>query len=421
MQRQLENLERDKEEILNNMLKKTKCETSYEEKISSLENQVNDCRLKLQSTETNSKNTERQLLRDISQLKETLKEKEDEINRINKEHKEEIKHKSDIILSIERGEGSELFTKLQNNNNESIRQISTLKLEISQKTDEILKFIEECRTLRDRIDKMAEEKSSLLSEKEELVMECENLNKNVLSLQDEKTNLSNLVRENVDDLTRAKNIINNLQVKLDEKEKSLGVFNKQEAEFSRLLFQKHLVGESLLQERLQIVEFLEEKVKENDELKDVRDTLAQKLESKIQVLTEMEATCRALEKKLEVRSNELEVIMEDRNKAVKEVENKVMELTKLKEERDSLVTLMNGKQSEKDREISKLLSRLKSTCLYRQLPFEKRFDYLTCRQLPNDDIINDERLQYHHSKGNTTVLKGHRNFPLKDKIMWCLE
>lgn len=390
MQRQLENLESDKEEILNNMLKKTTCETSYEEKISSLQNQVKEYRLKLQSTETNSRNTERQLLSDISQLKETLKEKEDEINRINKEHKEEIKLKSNKILSLERGEGSELFMKLQNNNNESIRQISTLKLELTQKTDEILKFIEECRTLRDRVDKVVEEKSAVFTEKEELVMECENLNKKILRLQEEKTNLSNLVRENVDDLTRAKKVITNLQVKLNEKENSLEVFNKQEADLSRLLFQKHFVGESLLQERQQIVEFLEEKVKENDELKDVRDTLAQKLESKIQVLTEMEATCRALEKKLEVRSNELEVIMEDRNKAVKEVENKVIELTRLKEERQSLVTLMNGKQSEKDQEISKLLSRLKSTCLCRQKLFETRFGCFACRQFLNDIVCSNK-------------------------------
>ena len=85
----------------------------------------------------------------------------------------------------------------------------------------------------------------------------------------------------------------------------------------------------------------------------------------------MEATCRALETKLEVRSNELEVIMEDRNKAVRDVENKVIELTKLKEERDSLVTLMNGKQNEKDQEIAKLLSRLKSTYLKKPRPLRK--------------------------------------------------
>ena len=79
---------------------------------------------------------------------------------------------------------------------------------------------------------------------------------------------------------RAKDVISSLQVKLDQREKSLEVFNKQEKHLAGFLFEKHLVGESLLQERQQIVAFLEEKIRENDELKKIRDTLAQNLESR---------------------------------------------------------------------------------------------------------------------------------------------
>ena len=51
--------------------------------------------------------------------------------------------------------------------------------------------------------------------------------------------------------------------------------------------------------------------------------------------------------------------MEDRNKLVNNLKTREGELAKVTEERDSLVTLMNGKQSEKEREVNKLITRLK--------------------------------------------------------------
>ncbi|CAB3994582.1 Hypothetical predicted protein [Paramuricea clavata] len=409
MQNQLENLKREKVELLHQMHEKTTAQTSYGGNIILLEGQIEELTLKLESAETNYKDIENELLGNISQLEKTLKEKEEKIKCMKEEHEEELGRKSDRILHLEKSEGSDLFKKMEKNHSESIRQISALKEELRQKTNEVLKFMEECRTLRDKIDTMDQEKSAVFQEKEELVRECETLSKKILSLQEEKSNLSNMIRENVDDLTRAKNIINSLQVKLDQREKSLEVFNKQETDLAGLLFQKHLVGESLLQERQQIVGFLEEKVRENDELKKIRDSLAQNLESKSQVLTEMEATYRALETKLEVRSNELEVIMEDRNKAVREVENKIIELTKLKEERDSLVTLMNGKQSEKDQEISKLLSRLKSS--QHDLALTKKV--LEAKKEANEKAIKLASVTQEEITAKRKAVDG-----LKDRIKW---
>lgn len=349
MENQLENLRSEKEELSNNML---------EIKTAS-EDEVKELALKFRNAEKKHVDSEKELLDTIAKLKETLKEKEEKITCIKKDHEAELKLKPDKNSSLEKDKGSELFERMEGNHNDCLEQLLTLKEELRHKTDEVLKFIEECRTLREKIDKIQDEKSSILAEKEELNINFKNINEKMLRIQEEKSRLSNMVRQNVDDLTRAKDVINSLQVKLDAREKSLEVFNKQESKLAEILFQKHLVGESLLAERQRIVGFLEEKVQENDKLKETRDALAQNLESKVQVFTEMEAAFRALETKLEVRSNELEVIMEDRNKAVREVENKVVELTKLREERDSLVTLMNGKQSEKDKEITKLLSRLK--------------------------------------------------------------
>ncbi|XP_028400049.1 coiled-coil domain-containing protein 158-like [Dendronephthya gigantea] len=351
LENQLENLRAEKEQLSNNML---------EIKTAS-EDEVKELALKLRNVDEKHKDNEKELLGKIVQLKETVEEREEDITRIKKEHEAELKLKTDKISSLEKDKGSELFERMENNHNECRKQLLTLKEELKHKTDEVLKLMEECRRLRERIDKSQDEKSAILAEKEELNTNFKNLSEKMLRIQDEKSRLSNMVRENVDDLTRAKDVINSLQVELDAREKSLEVFNKQESKLAELLFQKHLVGESLLVERQQIVGFLEEKVQENEKLKGTRDALAQNLESKIQVLAEMEATFRSMETKLEVRSNELEVIMEDRNKAVREVENKVVELTKLREERDSLVTLMNGKQSEKDKEITKLLSRLKGS------------------------------------------------------------
>ena len=197
------------------------------------------------------------------------------------------------------------------------------------------------------------------SRKGRFVIRCESSTQKISHLQEEKSSLSSMVRDNVQDLTRAKTIIDSLQAKLDEREKNLEVYSKQDADFADLLMKKHLVGESLLHERHQIVAILEDKTREIDELKGLRDALAHKLESKIHTLSEVECACRSLETKLEVRSNELEVIMEDRNKLMNNLKTREGELAKVKEERDSLVTLMNGKQSEKEREVNRLITRLK--------------------------------------------------------------
>ena len=114
----------------------------------------------------------------------------------------ELRRKSDEILRLKKSEqDSELFKEMENNNSESMAQISLLKDELRQKTNEVLKFMQECRTLRDRMDMMEKEKSVVFGEKEELVTECDNLRKKVLSLQEEKSNLTNMIRDNVDDLS----------------------------------------------------------------------------------------------------------------------------------------------------------------------------------------------------------------------------
>ena len=356
--KRLESLQNDKDEMLKNVVTTTTSEKLSAEKIVALERQLTDAEQNSKTAKRTFQEIEKELLGNISSLKRTLEEKTDEIRRIIVGHKEELKQKTELA-TLEREESRQKYVILGEQDEENTKLVASLKEELRHKTDEVSKCVEECRALRGKEESLCKERSAILREKDDLSSRCESSTQKISHLQEEKSSLSSMVRDNVQDLTRAKTIIDSLQAKLDEREKNLEVYSKQDADLADLLMKKHLVGESLLHERQQILAILEDKTHEIDELKGLRDALAHKLESKIHTLSEVECACRSLETKLDVRSNELEAIMEDRNKLVNNLKTREGELAKVTEERDSLVTLMNGKQSEKEREVNKLITRLK--------------------------------------------------------------
>ena len=63
-------------------------ETSFKEKITLLEDQLKELTVKLEGNEINYKDVENKFLGNISQLKESVREKEEKIICLTKEHQE---------------------------------------------------------------------------------------------------------------------------------------------------------------------------------------------------------------------------------------------------------------------------------------------------------------------------------------------
>lgn len=76
-------------------------------------------------------------------------------------------------------------------------------------------------------------------------------------------------------------------------------------------------------------------------------------------LKEIEEENDKTQKVMTAKAEELAAIMDDRNEIMSELKTRQQELVKLRQERDSLSNLLEGKDGEREKEIGKLLSRLK--------------------------------------------------------------
>lgn len=241
----------------------------------------------------------------------------------------------------------------------SNQTISTLKEELLSKGIEASKRQDEIVKLKEDLDVGTRERSFIREEKVNLSGELEKRKAEILNLEKQVIELSTSLDLKEKSLEEAQNLVKKLQTQLAERENVLARFEAQGTNLAEILERNSQTGDSLQREREQLIRTLEERISDVEEMKSHREILAKKLKSKDKRVKELEEEKSSMISNLKIKHEELDALMEDRSNIMAELKLRQIEVSKLKDENTSLSSLVEGKDGEREREITKLLSRLK--------------------------------------------------------------
>lgn len=226
---------------------------------------------------------------------------------------------------------------------------------------ELSKQWEENIKLRDDVDLRTKEMNLIREEKLRLAAELEKRHDENVNLRREVEELSRTLEAKSKDLSEVENFVGKLQTQLNEREKAIENFQVQGTNLAEIIERNSQTGDSLQREREQLIRTLEDRISEVEEMKSHREILAKKLRAKDKRVKEMEEERNTIKNSLNIKQEELDALKEDRSNIMAELKLRQIEVTKLKEENSSLSSLIEGQHGEREKEITKLLSRLKGS------------------------------------------------------------
>ncbi|XP_067039809.1 coiled-coil domain-containing protein 158-like isoform X4 [Acropora muricata] len=294
----------------------------------------------------------------------------------------------------------------------SNQSISTLKEELLSKGIEASKRQDEMVKLKEDLDVGIRERSFIREEKVHLSGELEKRQIEILNLEKQVVELSNSLELKGKSLEEAQNLVKKLQTQLSERENVLARFETQGTNLAEILERNSQTGDSLQREREQLIRTLEERISEVEEMKSHREILAKKLKSKDKKVKELEEEKSSIINSLKIKHEELDAIMEDRSNIMAELKLRQIEVSKLKDENTSLSSLVEGKDGKREKEITKLLSRLKGS---------EQDLALTRKLLKTKGAMSGKAVQVAESMQQEVTAKRGELDALQNRIHWLTE
>ena len=236
---------------------------------------------------------------------------------------------------------------------------STLTADLENKRLELAKEQEENVKMKNDLELRTKEMNVIREEKIRLAEELEKTHNSVSNLRRQVEEFTNSLELKSKGLVEAENCVEKLQTQLNERERTIASFQAQGTNLAEILERNSQTGDSLQREREQLIRTLEERIGEVEEMKGHREILAKKLRAKDKRVKELEEEKNSVSNSLQIKQEELDAMMEDRRNIMAELKLRQIEVTKLKDENSSLSSLVEGKHGEREKEITKLISRLK--------------------------------------------------------------
>ncbi|KAL9973691.1 hypothetical protein ACROYT_G020177 [Oculina patagonica] len=298
---------------------------------------------------------------EANSLRANVAEKETLIKDIREESTRLRETEVEKALNQEREKANARLDGILNELTKSNQNISTLKADLETKVLELSKQQEENVKMKNDLELRTKEMNLIREEKIRLAAELEKTHDEISNLRGQVQELTNSLEAKSKSLLDAENYIEKLQTQLNEREKTIASFQAQGTNLAEILERNSQTGDSLQREREQLIRTLEERIGEVEEMKGHREILAKKLRAKDKRVKELEEEKTSMTNSLKIKQEELDAMMEDRSNIMAELKLRQIEVTKLKDENGSLSSLVEGKHGEREKEITKLLSRLKGS------------------------------------------------------------
>ena len=296
---------------------------------------------------------------EANSLRANVTEKESLIKDIREESTRLRESEVEKALNQEREKANARLDGILNELTKSNHNISTLTADLETKGLELSNQREENIKMKDDLELRTKEINILREEKIRLSAELEKTRNEISNLRGQVEEFTSSLEVKSKSLLDVENCVEKLQTQLNEREKTIASFQAQGTNLAEILERNSQTGDSLQREREQLIRTLEERIGDVEEMKGHREILAKKLRAKDKRVKELEEEKIAMSNSLNIKQEELDAMMEDRSNIMAELKLRQIEVTKLKDENISLSSLIEGKHGEREKEITKLLSRLK--------------------------------------------------------------
>lgn len=345
-------------------------------------------------------------------LRENIAEREKLIREIREETTRLRESEVEKAVNEEREKSNARLDGLLDQLTKSNQSVATLKEDLLSKEIELSKRLDENGKLRGDLELRTKEMNLIREEKITLHGEQERCQSEVSNLGKQIAKLSNSVDLKSKSLEEAQILVQKLQTQLAERESVLTSFKAQGTNLAEIIERNSQTGDSLQRERQQLIRTLEERIVEVEEMKSHREILAKKLKSKDKRVKELEEETSSVTNSLKIKQEELDALMEDRSNIIAELKLRQLEVSKLKDENSSLSSLVEGKDGEREKEITKLLSRLKGS---------EQDLALTRKLLKTKGVMSGKAVRVAESMQQEVTAKRGELDALQNKIHWLTE
>lgn len=298
---------------------------------------------------------------EANNLRANVAEKEMLVKDIRAESTRLRENEVEKALNQERERANARLDGILNELTKSNQNISTLTADLEVKRLELAKEQEKNLKMKNDVELRTKEMNVVREEKIRLAEELEKTHNDVSNLRRQVEELTNSLELKSKSMIETENCVEKLQTQLNERERTIASFQAQGTNLAEILERNSQTGDSLQREREQLIRTLEERIGEVEEMKGHREILAKKLRAKDKRVKELEEEKNSVSNSLQIKQEELDAMMEDRSNIMAELKLRQVEVTKLKDENSSLSSLVEGKHGEREKEITKLLSRLKGS------------------------------------------------------------
>ncbi|CAH1777220.1 unnamed protein product, partial [Owenia fusiformis] len=216
--------------------------------------------------------------------------------------------------------------------------------DVSDKCDDLKLSLEAVREEKGAVDQMLNEKTE-----------------DYKSVLKERDYYFNLLEERNTEIDQLKTDIDRLDIKLDERERNLEVIKRQNENMSQMVSINTRAAGDTKTERDKLQQFLDDKIAELEELKHSRDACARKLKIRERKIRELESQKGDAEKQLQEKMEDFDLIKEEKDAIFRELRDSRVQVDGLLQERENLTSLLDTKEEEMIKQLSKVNSKLKAT------------------------------------------------------------
>ncbi|XP_076071056.1 uncharacterized protein LOC143042560 [Mytilus galloprovincialis] len=353
-------LESKCEELQKNV---TRANTDYEsEKKRNSELQQKETELRVRQTDLENKLDDKQ--KDVDRLDKMLELVKQECNtQVNQKQHTCIDYVNTVINFAERQERERHFDQISNLTSQlsSITEkCNRLSLELELNRSENNNLKKEYHETSDKYESLKIQFDSIQAEKCHVTNMLDDKKSDIERVIQEKDYYMNLLEQRNEELAQVKSQKERLNIQIDEKERNVEILQKQSNNFTNMIESTSKTTESLRDEKENLLVMVQERTKALEELKLSRDTMSKKMKIREKRIKELEEDKQHNMEELQIRREETNIVQHEKDNLYRELKESRFEVATVTEEKDKIKDIYEKQKADREREISRMQSRIKA-------------------------------------------------------------
>ncbi|CAG2203630.1 unnamed protein product [Mytilus edulis] len=342
-------LESKCEELQKNV---TRANTDYEsEKKRNSELQQKETELRVRQTDLENKLDDKQ--KDVDRLDKMLELVKQECNT-------QVNQKINFAERQERERHFDQISNLTSQLSSITEKCNRLSLELELNRSENNNLKKEYHETSDKYESLKIQFDSIQAEKCHVTNMLDDKKSDIERVIQEKDYYMNLLEQRNEELAQVKSQKERLNIQIDEKERNVEILQKQSNNFTNMIESTSKTTESLRDEKENLLVMVQERTKALEELKLSRDTMSKKMKIREKRIKELEEDKQHNMEELQIRREETNIVQHEKDNLYRELKESRFEVATVTEEKDKIKDIYEKQKADREREISRMQSRIKA-------------------------------------------------------------